>query len=182
MSIKIETERLIVRTPIMDDLEGIHSAKVKFWRDLQLWLSWAYDGEETIEATRRFIENASAQNFLIGVCRESGKFILSTGINPTAGFEGRYETGYWVAKEFLGQGYATEGTAVVIRHAFNALVSQEIYICHYEGNEASRRIIEKLGFTKTGIREKAHKRCLDGVLLDVHDFLMTRDEWRRRCL
>lgn len=73
---------------------------------------------------------------------------------------------------------AAEGT---IFYAFNTLSAQKIFINYYEGNDKSRRIIEKMGFTKIGVREKAHARCLNGELLDEHQYEMTLDEWRRRC-
>ena len=67
--------------------------------------------------------------------------------------------GYWVRKSAQGKGYATEITNALLRYAFNALGASEVWISHGEGNDASRRVIEKLGFIRDGFmkdREKFH--------------------------
>jgi len=189
MSIEIITPRLILRTPTQEDAAMITAAKKEVWHDLQLWMSWAYDGEETLEATQRFIAGALSHNSMIGLCRDSGEFVVCTGMHPRDGYEGQFETGYWVAKDFLRKGYATEACNAAIRYAFNVLNVPTVFICHHEGNVPSQRIIEKLGFTKTGVREKAFKRCTDGSLMDTHDYIMTDPAvlppldvtWRLRC-
>lgn len=174
MSIIIETPRLIIRTPVMEDAPMIADAMNEVWHSLQLWMSWSYDGANEIESIKEnFIAKAEHEKYLIGVCRNTGKFVISTGMTPRADSPGQCETGYWVAKDFLGKGYATEATNAAIRYGFEKGGTQSVYISHYEGNEPSRRVIEKLNFIKTGMREKAHGRCLDGTLLDVHEYIMT---------
>ncbi len=170
----IETPRLIIRSRTLADAEDIQAAKEGVWPELQKWMSWAYDSEYGKDALLRVIHDSIAKSdpaqFLIGRCKLSGAFAVSTGIGLN---DGRYETGYWVAKDCLGQGYATEAANAVIRYAFNAMGIDEMHITYYEDNDKSRRIIEKLGFTKLRTDLKAKARCLDGVLLDVHRYVMT---------
>lgn len=173
MSIRIETDRLIIRTPVMDDAEMIQHAKIAAWNDLQLWMSWAVSGSESIEAVREhFIATAEQKNHLIAIEKDSGEFVLSTGATPMDTAERQYEVGYWAARNMRGKGYATEASNAVIRYAFDVLDAPAVYISHYEGNIPSRRVIEKLGFVKTGLRDEKHARCLDGTLLDVHEYIM----------
>lgn len=171
MSIYIETPRLIVRTPVIDDLLMIQTAKTAAWNDMQLWMSWAVAGAETLESTRSFISFAEEKNHLIAVTKNEGHFVLCTGATPLAD-KGSFEVGYWAARDMRGLGYATEASNAVIRHAFSVLNAAEIYICHFEGNKPSRKVIEKLGFTKTGIVPKAHTRDIDGAALDKHEYVM----------
>ncbi len=174
MSIRIETPRLILRTPVMGDAEMIAAAMKPVWHDLQLWMSWSFDGANEPEAIRKnFIGPAVEAAHLIGLCKDSGSFVISTGMTPNKDIPGQHETGYWVAKDFLRKGYATEATNAAIRYGFNAMNVGKVYISHYEGNDPSRGVIEKLGFTKTGLRETKHARCLDGTPLDVHEYMMT---------
>lgn len=173
MSIRIETERLIIRTPVMDDADMIQESKTAAWEDLQRWMSWAVDGTETIEALREhFIAGATEKNHLIAVTKEDGRFVLSTGATPMPAEDRQFEVGYWAAREMRGKGYATEASNAVIRYAFDVLGANGIYICHYEGNEPSRNVIEKLGFAKTGVAKNAHTRATDGALLDKHEYIM----------
>lgn len=178
--IEILTTRLVLRCARMEDAENITRAKQDVWGELQQWMSWAYDGEESLASTQDYIESCAKNGSLplLAFCRESGQLVLSTGLMKR---EDRYETGYWVTRDFLGKGLATEGTAATIDFAFDTLGAEAIDIGHYEGNDKSHRIIEKLGFTKMRVLEKNHARCSDGVLLDEHLYELTREQWRQRC-
>jgi 8-oxo-dGTP diphosphatase len=173
--VRILTPRLEIRTAGMEDAEVITAAKQEVWDELQKWMSWAHDGEESLESTRNYIATHTTDYKtgslpLVGHCREAGKFALACGLT----FNGdKVETGYWVAKDFLGKGYAAEACNATIRYAFDALGFKTVTINYFEGNDKSRRIIEKLGFTKTEILKKARTRCKDGTLIDVHFFEMT---------
>jgi len=172
---KIETSRLFLTVPTQEDAVEINTAMNEVWHELQLWMSWAYDGMNTLEAIRTYIDSAQEQVKqggcpLIGRCKDTGRFVVSTGLHVK---ENGLETGYWVAKDFLRQGYATEACAAAITYGFNALSSPRILINHYDGNEKSKRIIEKLGFTKTGYLPVSHKRCSDGVMVGEHKYEMT---------
>lgn len=182
--IEILTPRLSLRVPCKEEAAEVNAAMNEVWNELQQWMSWAHHGENTMEATLRYMESIPAQLAagslpLRGFCRESGRYVVSTGLHLKD--DGIYETGYWVAKDFLGKGYATEAATATMRFAFNELGAKAITINHYEGNDKSRRIIEKLGFRKAGVVEKSHARCLDGVLLDEHQYIMTKERWRERC-
>jgi ribosomal-protein-serine acetyltransferase len=170
----IETSRLFLTVPSQEDAVEINAAINEVWDELQLWMSWAYDGMNTLESTRAYINSVQEQVKqgglpLIGRHKDSGRFVVSTGLHVK---ENGLETGYWVAKDFLGQGYATEACVAAITYGFNSLGTPRILINHYDGNEKSRKIIEKLGFTKTGYLPASHKRCSDGVMIGEHQFEM----------
>ena len=172
----IVTPRLVLRPATLADADEIPLAKQGVWDQLQLWMSWAYDGEETHEATlKRFSDTDRKKlDVLLGRCRDTGKIVLFTGLaeEPEEGPD-VYHTGYWVTKDFLGKGYATEGTNAAIRYAFNVLGAKKITIAYYEGNDKSRNIIDKLGFQYDYTQEKGKDRCSDGALMDVHRCSMT---------
>lgn len=172
--VTITTPRLILRPPVMEDADGITAAKQAVWPTLQYWMSWAHNGQETLEATRQYIQRAQAaladdQLHLIGLCRTSGKFVISTGLH---GGNGTWATGYWVAQDFLGRGYATESTNAVLRYAFYGRGLKEVGINYFEGNEKSWRVADKLGFVPNGVRPKGHTCCLDGHPMDVHESIL----------
>ena len=68
---------------------------------------------------------------------------------------------------------ATEASNAAIRYAFGHLGAKAVSIGFFEGNEPSRRIVEKLGFRKLGVAHQAARRCLDGVKLDRHEYILT---------
>ena len=122
-NVRILTSRLEIRTATLEDAEVITAAKQEVWDELQKWMSWAYDGEESLQSTKNYIATHTTDYKtgslpLVGLCRETGKFILACGLTFN---DNKVETGYWVAKEFLGKGYATEACNATIRYAFGAL-------------------------------------------------------------
>lgn len=63
---------------------------------------------------------------------------------------GAVELGYWIARDEWNRGLATEAAAAVLGMA-RAIGITQIEASHYVDNPASARVLEKLGFTPTGI-------------------------------
>ena len=171
----IYTPRLTLRAPTDNDVEALAQAKQEVWSELQKWMSWACDGQESLEATKQYISFTKEQAEkgsvpLIGVCRRTDEFVVASGLDLVEGKQDEYATGYWVSKSFLGKGYATEACNAVIRYAFESLEAKKVHIDYFEGNVKSRKIIEKLGFQYVRTREKAHKCFLDGEIVDVFEY------------
>lgn len=166
----IVTPRLIIRPATIADAHDVAIAKQEVWEQLQTWMSWANDGEETYEATLRVFE-ALADNdlsIMIARCRDTGKVVVSTGLASEE--EGVFHTGYWVSKGFLGRGYATEATAAVMHYAHQVLHAKKFTICYYDGNDKSRNVMEKLGFEFSHTVKEGKARCADDQLVDVHHY------------
>lgn len=63
---------------------------------------------------------------------------------------GAVELGYWVATPYWGRGYASEAGQALIDIA-RALGLARLEGSHFIDNPASGRVLEKLGFTATGL-------------------------------
>jgi RimJ/RimL family protein N-acetyltransferase len=61
-------------------------------------------------------------------------------------------TEYWVRKSAQGQGSLLKQENALVRYSFGALGMRRIGLTHSCGNEASRRIANKLGFSFEGIQ------------------------------
>ena len=109
---------------------------------------------------------------LAGFHRINGDFVVRTALDLTDETD-VYETGFWVAPKYAGQGMATEAANAAIRYAFSHLGAKAISIGHFDGNGPSRRIVEKLGFQKLRVAYQAATRCLDGTKLDRHEYILT---------
>jgi RimJ/RimL family protein N-acetyltransferase len=97
----IVTPRLVLRPPILDDLDAIQAAKEDAWNDLQLWMAWAFDNqrprqalEQSIRRTMNFQSQAGIA--LAGFHKINGDFVVRTALDLTDEAD-VYETGYWVA-------------------------------------------------------------------------------------
>lgn len=173
----IVTPRLILRPPTLSDLDDIQAAKEDAWSELQLWMAWAFDNQRPRQALADSIRRA--MNFksqagiaLAGFHKVNGEFVVRTALEPTDQAD-VYETGYWAAPKYTGQGMATEAANAATRYAFGHLCAKAVTIGFFDGNNASRRIVEKLGFKKTGVARRAATRCLDGAKLDRHEYILT---------
>ena len=79
--------------------------------------------------------------------RETGEFVGCAGLKPYDVPRGIYELGFHLRTGFWGAGYATEAARAVIEHAFATLKPAALVAGHNPRNHASRRVLEKLGFT-----------------------------------
>lgn len=76
------------------------------------------------------------------------------------------DIGYWIGAPYWGNGYATEAGHAIIDRARELGVST-IILKYFDGNDASRRVSEKLGFTWQS-REEDVEYPLIGKRLTVH--------------
>jgi RimJ/RimL family protein N-acetyltransferase len=173
----IVTPRLVLRPPTLGDLDSMQAAKEAAWPDLQRCMAWAFDNQRSRQAMENSIREtmdyqSQAGIALAGFHRIDGDFIVRTALDLTDAPD-VYETGYWVAPKYIGQGMATEAANAAIRYAFGHLGAKAISIGYFDGNEPSRRIVEKLGFQKLRVARHAATRCLDGMKLDRHEYILT---------
>ena len=175
-AIPIITPRLILRPPTLGDAAAMQAAKEEIWPELQAWMAWSYDDQKPLAPLVEHIKSSADWQTrrslsLIGLDRRTGRFVIGTGLDETEEGANEYGTGYWVAREYQGQGLATEAANAVIRYAFGHLDAGAIRISHHEGNEGSRRIIEKLGFSPAGVGEI--RRCSNDERLKSYKYIMT---------
>lgn len=79
---------------------------------------------------------------------QSDEFIGCCGLRPKA--EGVCEMGVHLRPEFWGRGYAFEAANAVIEYAFNVLGVDALFAGHNPNNIASKKLINKLGFSFVG--------------------------------
>jgi RimJ/RimL family protein N-acetyltransferase len=91
---------------------------------------------------------------------------------------GSRELGYWYDKSFWGRGYASEAAEAVVSHAFDVLGAAALTSGYYVDNPASGRVLEKLGFQKTGTAER---NCRSrGAVVIANEVLLTREAFAGR--
>ena len=76
------------------------------------------------------------------------------------------DIGYWIGAPYWGNGYATEAGRAIIDRA-RELGVKTIVLKYFDGNDASRRVSEKLGFAWRS-REEDVEYPLIGKRLTVH--------------
>ena len=78
---------------------------------------------------------------------------------------GRAEVGFLFNPAYWGNGYAREAMEAVISRAFEDMDLQRLWARFHTGNNASRRLLERLGFSREGtlrghvVRDGARRDC-----------------------
>ncbi|MEI6558072.1 MAG: GNAT family protein [Rhodospirillaceae bacterium] len=85
--------------------------------------------------------------------------------------------GYWIGEPYARRGYTTEAVGLVLDHAFGELDLHRIEASCLPGNQASRRLLGKLGFTCEG-EARGYLR-IEGSWRDHLLFALLKDDWRR---
>ncbi|PKL33970.1 MAG: N-acetyltransferase [Spirochaetae bacterium HGW-Spirochaetae-10] len=156
---RIETERLVLRCYHPEDAPLLKEAIDKSIDHLRPWMPWSLDEpteiEEKIELLRGFRANFDlSKDFFYGIFdKEEKRLIGSTGLHTRIG-KCAYEIGYWIAKDFIGNGYATEASRALLKAGFEVEGIDRIEIHMNPANTASIKVPKKLGFTLETIRKR----------------------------
>ena len=79
----------------------------------------------------------------------SHKHVGCCGLRPYDEPNRVLEIGFQIASRHWGRGYASEAAAAVVAHAFGSLHIKGLFAGHHPANEASARVLAKLGFRYT---------------------------------
>jgi len=111
------------------------------------------------------------------VCRRADGAIVGV-INVSeivrAAFQSAY-LGYYAFRPHAGQGYMTEGLALVLRHAFGSLGLHRLEANIQPGNRPSRALVRGLGFRMEGFSPRYLK--IGGRWRDHERWAIVREAW-----
>jgi RimJ/RimL family protein N-acetyltransferase len=149
---RIATRRLIVRCYHPQDAPLLKIAVDESLDHLRPWMPWAADHPQElqviIERLRQFRGKFDlGQDFVYGIFDpQESKLLGGTGLHTRLGPEAR-EIGYWIHKDYINQGLATETSAALTRVAFEIDGVQRVEIHCASENKRSASVPRKLGFT-----------------------------------
>ena len=159
----IRTPRLLIRPKQVGDGTITSAAVAETWDELHNWMRWAENPDEFTAESMEIRNRHVMASFilregieLIGIEAGTGTAVIWCGLHDIDWQGYQCDTGYWVRKRAQGQGFATEAANALVRYAFGALGMRRIGLTHSGGNEASRRIAERLGFSFEGIQRGAN--------------------------
>ena len=152
---KLETERLILRPPTLADAGAIAALLDDF--EVVRWLSrvpWPYGEDDA----RYFLTEVAPKEHVWAIEARGGGLVGVIGFSP--GEDAALDIGYWIGRRFWGQGYATEAGRAAIGHARAAWPEARLTARCFVGNDASARVLTKLGFIEVG-RARTRTLALD---------------------
>jgi len=159
-SVRIETERLTLRQPLMADFRDWSSLRADSADFLIPWEpAWAPDhlsrkgfSNRVWWAQRAMAGGSALPLFLIR--REDRTFLGAITLdNIRRGPAQSGNLGYWIGAPHARQGYMAEAITGVVHHAFERLDLSRIEAACLPENTASRGLLEKCGFKYEGVAQ-----------------------------
>ena len=176
MANRLETSRLILRPLEERDLGDLVRVLNNFnvsRTTARIPFPYGRSDAEEFLAVARSAE-AGALNLSITV-KAMGDTVLG-GISCEPRDSGNFaEIGYWLAEPMWGKGYGGEAARAVTDHAFAVAGYDRLEASYVLGNDASRCILEKLGFIATGARTCASQAA--AADLAATRMMLTRSAW-----
>jgi ribosomal-protein-alanine N-acetyltransferase len=145
---------------------------------------WCCDIKAMARSLLKQLERSEAMPFVIEV---DGEIVGQLNVsNMLYGSVSSAVLGYWVAPEVAGQGVTPTAVALVTDYLFNNVGLNRVEIDIRPENQASLRVVEKLGFRFEGLKERYLH--INGAWRDHYVFALTSDEvpegvlnrWERR--
>lgn len=155
--IVLSTGRLVLAAPGAADIPAIH--EICQDQDIQAWTMVPSPYE--YEHARHFVEQSVPVGLAAGTdavfavySAVGGRLLGMTGLHGITGPEARHgaraEVGYWTAPYARRQGYTAEAVRALCRWGLAELGLQRIEWIAFDGNDASRHLAVKVGFTIEG--------------------------------
>lgn len=151
----IETERLIIRSPMPGDGPEFNAAVRESLDGLGTWLGLYKEGPPTIEESEALMREQHAKfilrDYLMLLCflKDTNTMVASSGLRPTWKVPS-FEIGYWCRQSHQGQGYVTEAVLGITDFAFTHLNAKRVMIRCDTDNHASANVARRAGFELDG--------------------------------
>jgi len=180
-TVTLETERLILRQFIKDDLEPMfHNC----WCDPDVWKWTSYDPMNSIDDVLTLnniftdywfakYEKFDYYNWAIQLKLSNEVIGRLRGMHPNDQLS-QIELAYELGRNWWNQGLMTEAVKTVIDFFFNEVGFNRVCSNHASENPASGKVMQKCGMTYEGIMRQAFK-CNNGLFDRVNYAVLAND-------
>ena len=132
----------------------------------------SFDIKAMVRGLLKSLEKNEGMPFVIEV---DGEIVGQLNVsNMLFGSVSSATIGYWIAPEAAGKGITPTAVALVTDYLFSNLGLHRVEIDIRPENQASLRIVEKLGFRFEGLKERFIH--INGAWRDHYVFALTREE------
>ena len=173
------TDRLLLRPWEEADADDLY----EYAKDGRVGPAAGWQPHTSVENSREIIRTVLSEPETYAVCRkEDGRAIGSVGLmiggrSNACLPETQGEIGYWIGVPFWGQGLIPEATREIIRRAFEDLQLETLWCGYFDGNEKSRRVQEKCGFSYHHTDRDIYWKAMNDIRTE-HITRLTREEWK----
>jgi [ribosomal protein S5]-alanine N-acetyltransferase len=174
---------MLLRPPRMEDFPAWAALRAASRAFLAPWEPiWPADDLTRAAFRRRLLRYAQDMRddaaYPLFLLRESDGALLGgltlgqvrRGVSQTA------TLGYWVGQPYAGRGVMSTGVRAAMAYAFDELRLRRVEAACLPHNEASIRLLERIGFKREGYARKY--LCINGSWQDHLLFALLREEFR----
>ena len=174
---ELTTPRLTLRRMMVADTEDMYEYASR--PDVTKYLAWLPHPDR--QYTREYLQylgNRYAAGMFYDwavVYEPDCKMVGTCGFTAFNCASDSAEVGYVLNPEYWGKGIATEALTRVLQYAFRELKLHRVEAKYIEGNERSRRVMEKVGMTFEGIMREG--MLIKGSYVNVGICSILASEW-----
>ena len=176
----IHTERLTLRWFEAGDAAALFvifsdPAVVRYWSSAQ-WEDVSL-AQTMIEETIAAYDSGEGIRLAV-VLAASGELVGQVNLYHMFASNRRCEVGYAFARPFWGKGYAMEAMQAALDYAFGLLDLNRIEADIDPRNEASEKVLTRLGFGKEGYMRE--RWIVNGEVCDTAYYGLLKSDWEAR--
>ncbi|MBU4308842.1 MAG: GNAT family N-acetyltransferase [Nanoarchaeota archaeon] len=182
---KLETKRLILRTPKISDwkdiVEGIGNLKVS--KNVSS-VPYPYKKKDALDWINKQIKESKKKkkkgySFVIELKSEK-KIIGGSGLHKLNLENGTAETGSWIAEPYWRKGFATEAKIAINNFAFDKLKLIRLESRSFIDNKASNQMSKKLGLKLEGTLRQSEKCKATRKVHDANIWGILKEGWKKK--
>lgn len=176
-SINLETERLLLRKTIKEDIDEFFYIQLN--PKLRKFLGATKLGS-SLEKDKKYFDESKYSNLdyyrWTIVEKEDNKILGTIYLNihdekaKVAGID------YWIREDEWSKGYVTEAAKCILDFAFNKLNLNRVESCGAKDNPGTWKVMEKIGLKYEGARKKAYFYYYGGIQ-DLVLYGLTKEEY-----
>ena len=177
---ELETPRLFLRAMRVRDTEDMYA----YAKDTEVTRYLLWIPHKSPDYTRSYLEYLAGR-YRLGqhyewamVSKADGHMIGTCGFSRIECPHNAAEIGYVLNPAYWGQGLVAEAAERVLRFGFDVLGLHRVEARYMVGNDASRRVMEKLGMRFEGVRRGS--MLVKGVYRDIGICSILVNEYRER--
>lgn len=177
---ELRTDRLVLRRMTVADCYDMY----EYASDpaVTRYLTWSPHPD--VEYTKDYLRYI-ANHYKLGdfydwavILEDEKKMIGTCGFTQFHFHHNAAEVGYVINPDYRGRGIADEAVRAVMKFGFETLGLHRIEAKYIMGNEASRRVMEKVGMTFEGVRRG--EMLIKGDYRDIGVCAILRDDARKK--
>lgn len=175
----LETPRLLLRPWEESDAEELY----RLAKDEEVGPAAGWPPHKSVDDSLNIIRAALCGKECYAIClkpscKPVGNIELKlSGKTDMTDRDDECEMGFWLGKEYWGNGIMPEAAGELLRHGFEELNMSTVWCGYYDGNQKSKRAQEKIGFIYHHTCDDVPVPLMNEVRIG-HTNYMTKQRWQ----